>query len=227
MACSSGIAVALLATYLGGISLLSITAVSIDRYLALHLHLRYKQLVTNKRVIALLVSAWVLTALVILTWIWYPLLIYKIGVAIGLGCIVITTFCFSRIYFILRHHHRQICSQPRPGISNSETSNDALNSQRYKRSVRGMFMVYILLLLCYIPYLSVTCVIVVQGTTTTNRLLFELTRTVLFANSALNPLIYCWRLRDIRTAVIQRFPCASGLVGYSTDSSLREITRSA
>lgn len=43
MACSSGIAGALLATYLGGVSLLSITALSIDRYIAQHLHLSYKE----------------------------------------------------------------------------------------------------------------------------------------------------------------------------------------
>ena len=40
-----------------------------------------------------------------------------------------------------------------------------------------------------------------------------MTGTVLFVNSALSPLIYCWRLGDIRTAVIQRFPCESGLIG--------------
>ena len=69
-------------------------------------------------------------------------------------------------------------------------------------------MVYILLLLCYIPYLSISCVIVAQGMTNTNRLLFELMRTVVYANSVMNPLIYCWRLRDIRVAVIQRLPCS-------------------
>jgi len=225
MACVTGIVVALVATYLCGISLLSVTVVSIDRYLALYLHLRYTQLVTNKRVVALLVYTWLLAAFVLVTWLWYPLLVYCIGVAIGLGCIIISTFCFCRIYLVLRHHHRQICSQPLPSTS-TETSVGTLNSKRYRHSVLGMLMVYIVLLLCYMPYLCMSCVIVIQGTTITNRLLFELMRTVVFANSAFNPFIYCWRLRDIREAVIQRLPCAC-LVGYSTESSSREITRSA
>ena len=217
MACVTGVAAAVLSTYLCGVSILSITAVSIDRYLALYLHLRYKLLVTNKRVIALLVCTWLVAALVLLTWLWYPLLISTIGVTIGLGCIIITAFCFCRIYFILRHHHKLICSQPRPHTT-SDTSNEALRRvwKHYKHSVLGMLMVYIVLLLCYIPYLCISCVVLVQGMTITNRLLFELMRTVVYTNSAINPFIYCWRLRDIRAAVTQRLPCPC-FVGYLTE----------
>lgn len=75
MACVTGAAVAALSTYLCGVSLICVTAVSVDRYLALYLHLRYKQLVTNIRVIVLLVLTWLLVALVLLTWLWFPSLI--------------------------------------------------------------------------------------------------------------------------------------------------------
>ena len=196
MACVAGATAAVLSTYLCGVSLLSITAVSIDRCLALYLHLRYKHLVTNKRVIALLVCTWLVAALVLITWLWIPSLIPLIEVVIGLSCIIITTFCFCRIYLVLRYHHNHICSQPRPNTTN-EASSETLNSKHYKHSVLGMLMVYIILLLCYIPYICIVCVIVTKGMTNNNRLLFELLRTVVYANSTINPLIYCWRLRDI------------------------------
>lgn len=205
MACVSLQAAAVLSTYLCGISLLSITAVSIDRYLALYLHLRYKQLVTNNRVIKALVCTWLCTGLALVPWIWYPKVISNITVAVGLGCIFVTTYCFCRIYFILRHHQRQIFLQSETERS-FRTPNRTLTSKRYKLSVLGMFTVYILLLLFYIPYICIAVVIVVQGTTISNRLLFELMRTVVSANSAINPLIYCWRLRDIREAVLDLFP---------------------
>lgn len=229
VACVSRAAATLLTTYLCGISLLNITAVSIDRYLALYLHLRYKQLVTNKRVVALIACTSLFTAPVVLSWLWYPLLLKYVGATIGLGGIVVTTFCFSRIYLVLRHHHKQICPQPRRGCSPSETLDETvLISKRYKRSVLGMFMVYVLLLLCYIPYLSISYVITVKGDSPTKRLLFELTRTLLFINSALNPLVYCWRLRDIRAAVIQRLPCASGItIASAALPRLRTSTRTA
>lgn len=205
-ACVSGAAVAALSTYLCGVSLLSVTAVSIDRYLALHLHLRYKQLVTNKRVMALLVLTWLFVALVLLTWLWYPWLILSLGIAVGSICILITSGCFFRIYLVLRYHLSQILIQTHSKIENQK-SNEVLNLTHYRKSVLGMFMVYLVLLFCYLPYLSAACVVAVQGITTTNRLLFELTRTVVYANSAINPFIYCWRLQDIRTAVLQRLPC--------------------
>ena len=205
-ACISGRAVAALSTYLCGVSLLSVTAVGIDRYLALHLHLRYKQLVTNKRVIALLVFTWLLVALVLLTWLWYPRFILGLGIAVGCICILITSACFFRIYLVLRYHFRQISIQTQPKNDNQE-SNGGLNLTHYRKSVLGMFMVYLVLLFCYLPYLNVACVVAVQGINTTNRLLFELARTLIYANSAINPFIYCWRLQDIRTAVLQRLPC--------------------
>jgi len=204
-ACVSGEAVAALSTYLCGVSLLSVTAVSIDRYLALHLHLRYKQLVTNKRVIALLVLTWLLVALALIMWLWYPKFILNLGIAVGGICVLITSGCFFRIYLVLRYHFRQISIQTHP--ENQDQNEAPLNLTHYRKSVLGMFMVYLVLLFCYLPYLGIACVVAVQGINTTNRLLFELMRTLVYANSTINPFIYCWRLQYIRTAVLQRLPC--------------------
>ena len=126
----------------------------------------------------------------------------RMATAVGSICILVTSGCFFRIYLVLRYHHRKIRIQTRPTTTapNSE-------ERRYRRSVLGMFMVYIVLLVCYLPYLCITCVIVVRGTNTTSRLLFELARTLVYANSAINPMIYCWRLQDLRTAVRERFRC--------------------
>ena len=197
---------AALSTYLCGVPLLSVTAVSIDRYLALQLHLRYKQLVTNKRVIALLVFTWLIVALVLLTWLWYPRFILGLGIAVGCICILITYSCFLRIYLVLQYHFRQINIQTHPKAENQQ-SNGALNLTHYRKSVLSMFMIYLVLLSCYLPYLSVACVVAAQGINTTNRILFELMRTLVYANSAVNPFKYCWRLQEIRTAVLQRLPC--------------------
>ena len=43
-------------------SFLGITALTVDRFLAIHLHLRYQELVTHKRVIAVVISIWVISA---------------------------------------------------------------------------------------------------------------------------------------------------------------------
>ena len=40
-------------------SCLGITALTVDRFLAIHLHLRYQELVTHKRVVTVVISVWV------------------------------------------------------------------------------------------------------------------------------------------------------------------------
>ena len=44
---------------LAGASCLNVTAIAVDRLLAISLHLRYRELVTSKRVITALVSIWI------------------------------------------------------------------------------------------------------------------------------------------------------------------------
>ena len=41
-------------------SFFGVVAVSVDRFLAIHLHLRYQELVTHKRVVAVVITIWLL-----------------------------------------------------------------------------------------------------------------------------------------------------------------------
>ena len=53
-------------------SLFSVTALCADRFLAIYLHLRYQELVTYKRVAAVVVSIWVIRALISLVRLFLP-----------------------------------------------------------------------------------------------------------------------------------------------------------
>ena len=44
-------------------SFVGVVALTVDRFLAIHLHLRYQELVTHKRVVAAVISIWVFSAL--------------------------------------------------------------------------------------------------------------------------------------------------------------------
>ena len=49
------------------VSFLGVVAISVDRFLAIHLHLRYQELVTHKRVVAVVILMWLLSAFLPLT----------------------------------------------------------------------------------------------------------------------------------------------------------------
>ena len=52
--------------FLASASFFGVVALAADRLLALHLHLRYQELVTQKRVVALVISIWIMSAIHIL-----------------------------------------------------------------------------------------------------------------------------------------------------------------
>ena len=92
-------------------SFLSVVAVSVDRFLAVHLHLRYHELVTHKRVVTVVISIWVLNAFVSLMVLWASLDTISLIVAVtGAFGFIVTIVLYIRIYFIARRHKNQIQS---------------------------------------------------------------------------------------------------------------------
>ena len=56
-----------------GVSFFGVVALSADRFLAIHLHLRYQELVTHKRVVVVVILIWMLNAFLSLIYLdWIP-----------------------------------------------------------------------------------------------------------------------------------------------------------
>ena len=53
-------------------SFFGVVALTADRYLAVHFYLRYQELVTQKRVVTVVISIWILSAIPMLLSIWIP-----------------------------------------------------------------------------------------------------------------------------------------------------------
>ena len=70
-----------------------------------------------------------------------------------------------------------------------------------------MFYVYVLMLVCYVPYLSMFFVIQTTKVNAAKIVALSYTMTVLFANSAFNPFLYCWRIKEIRKEVLSTLAC--------------------
>lgn len=190
-----------------GVSLLTLTTISIDRLLALMLGLRYKHLVTLRRVWVVVVISW-LSIIAIVIIIFYNFSISDFVVCtILLLCITISTCCYTKIYFALRRRQAQLQShalQTRPnrgcpGLSNRSSS---LNTARYKKSVLSAFWVQLTLVACYLPFSVVIAIFAITGRNTPSiDIAWEISTLVLLLNSSLNPFIYCWKIREIRVAV--------------------------
>ena len=181
------------------VSLMTITAITVDRFLALHYHMRYATLVTKSRVQYTLVTIWLISFLVSSFYFLNPRIQrVLIGVCIII-CLIICTFSYIRIYLIVRRHQLQIHAQQQ-AVQSSNAENN-LNMARLKRSAIDTFLLYIVLILCYFPlYIFLTLHGISDKKWQTE---WEFAITLVFSNSSINPLLYCWRLRELRTAVVK------------------------
>ena len=178
-------------------SFLSVVAVSVDRFLAVHLHLRYQELVTHKRVVVVVIATWILSAsnslLTLLNLQDVCLLIFFI---MGVAGVILTTIVYTRIYLIVRRHKNQIQSLQ---IQQVEQTSEMACFTKLVPSAVSFFYVYILLLACYLPILI--CMRI-ESTSVARKRFLVVSVTFLFLNSSLNPLIYCWRMRNMRHSII-------------------------
>ena len=180
-------------------SFVGVVAIGVDRFLAIHLHLRYHELVTYKRVVAAVISIWLLSAslpfIVMLEFNIFSIVISIFGVL----CFVLTLTIYTKMYLAVRRHKTQIQALQVGQVAQiSETANFA----GVVKSAAGTFYVYLVLLVCYVPYLICLAAIELNGPSIALKGFFLHSFTPVFLNSSLNPVIYCWRLRHIRQAIM-------------------------
>ena len=179
-------------------SLFSVTALCADRFLAIYLHLRYQELVTHNRVAAVVVSIWVISALISLIRFFIPKnIMYVSFVIIISACIVTATSLSVKLYLTLRRHINQI--QVRPVAQNDQGE----SVPRKKKSAMASLYVYLVFIVCYLPNISVLIIVATNSEPRidVNHLQFY-TLTLLFLNSTLNPLIYCWKMKRIQHTIV-------------------------
>ena len=175
-------------------------ALSVDRFLAIHLHLRYQELVTHERVFVAVISIWACNVLFSLARLWIPKdVFFVMFIVIAFVCLLTTTLLYCKIYLAVRRHREQIeALQVQQGTENDERA----NAFGLRKSAVGTFYVYLVFLVCYLPQTCRIIVVVVSGSSTFTKGLTYYCWTLIFLNSSLNPVIYCWKMRRIRRAVL-------------------------
>ena len=177
-----------------GISFLMLSAISIERYIALRLHLRYKELVTTHRVLMVAVIIWAVDiALTFMEWIAQSKYLRNCHAAILLLCLLVTFVTHVKIFLILLRHQRQINSINRMPSKRK-------NFQRQTRLAVSVSYIVVIYITCNIPVLFVM-VYNFAGGHFNSLNVFSWAETIAFLNSSINPVICCWRNRGNRRGV--------------------------
>ncbi|XP_058955497.2 melanocyte-stimulating hormone receptor-like [Pocillopora verrucosa] len=179
-----------------GVSLLTMAVISVDRLLALLLGLRYKEIVTLKRIYIIIASFWVLCLVASLCTIFdQRITLLSILISIPLS-LLISLASYTKIFRTLRNHQAQVQQQP--------SQPNALNMARYRKAVYRALWVQSVLVICYTPYLIVIFVITSSTTSSSNSAVaWQMAIILVFFNSTLNPFLYCWKISEVRRAMKQ------------------------
>ena len=191
------------------VSILTSAAISVDRLLALLLGLRYRQVVTLCRVRALIACVWFIAvsnsslycvALILFhdklqlasSWTLRAFTIFSI---------IVSLFSYSKIFFTLRHQQAQVEDHVQPEQSSRVRS--VLNIARYKKTVYSVAWIQFAMLACYGPYIVMVFLLQFGNIDDSIeiRIADEFSLCLVFLNSSLNPVLYCWRIKDVRREV--------------------------
>ena len=180
------------------VSLWTLNAISLDRLLALLLGLRYRQVVTLKRVYLVIITFWIMSTVPASAitffwnspiWLWFGIIVVSLG-------LMISTFSYTKIFITLRHHQHQI-----QGHIQQPNQTNQLNIGRYRKAMSTALWLQFTLAVCYLPYVMLVSWITRTELSSTVSIALSYSLTLVYLNSSLNPILYCWKLDGVRQAV--------------------------
>ena len=180
------------------VSLLTVTAISVDRLLALLLGLRYRQVVTFRRTCITVTGFWILSIVCASTLFFNRRIASWCLYIVSALCLVTTIFAYAKIFVTLRHNQIHVQN---PSSQGQPSQAIPLNIARYRKAVYSALWVQGTLAICYLPYNIAVFLTPQRGMSLSIYLARNFTASMVLLNSSLNPLLYCWKIREVRQAV--------------------------
>ena len=178
-------------------SLLTLTAISVDRLLALLLGLRYRQVVTLKRTHIAVIGLWIMCIVGASTTFWNTLIISWYQNIVTALCLVTTISAYTKIFLSLRHNQIHVQNHAAQGQPSQAIP---LNIARYRKAVNSALWVQLILVICYLPY-NIAVALSPQREMSFSTYHIDVIFTGSMVHSSLNRLLYCWKIREVRQAV--------------------------
>ena len=143
---------------------LTIVTLSVERYLAFRLRLRYRVVVTFEGVVSILqlVSEWIIAALWSGLWFWSATAVAIFGAVSLISCCLVALACYFAIRRGIRGHVTQIRQQQNHGRTAIANNFDL---PQYRETLRNMMWISGLLIAYYIPFLLALFAMLILGLT--------------------------------------------------------------
>ena len=180
------------------VSLLTLTAISVDRLLALLLGIRYRQVVTLRRTYLIVTVIWTVSIVGAMMYLWsYLITLWYRYIGILL-CLVISIVAYGKVFLTLRQRQTQLHDRVH---KDPPSQTGPINIARYKKAVSTALWLQLILVCCYLPFGIGDALITQRTLSPSLYVVREFMATLIFLNSSLNPILYCWKISGVREAV--------------------------
>ena len=152
-------------------------------------------MITIHRVNLEAAGIWLCVGLFMTNYFWLKVEIFTTILATTICVIMTANFAtYLKIHRIVQGHQTQIRNQQQQG-----NHGNIFRLKRLEKSIVNTFLFFIFLTCCYVPQISVYLTARYFST------VYFATSTIVFLNSSFNPLLYCWRVGELRSAVKELF----------------------
>ncbi|XP_022779453.1 melanocyte-stimulating hormone receptor-like [Stylophora pistillata] len=183
------------------VSLLTLTAISLDRLLALLLGSSYRQIVTCKRTYVVIASIWVYSGVATASYLKSYLITFWCGRVTITLCVIISIISYTKIFVSVRRQQMRVHFTVQQHEQQQSNHSFSLYMLRYRKAVYSALWVQLALGVCYLPYSIMTILIGDRRPPPSYFLAWLTTVALVYFNSSLNPLLYCWKMSEVRRAM--------------------------
>ena len=183
------------------ITILTITAMSIERWL----YMSRRSFITSRRryfalIVVLFLPVPTVVILVLIHQNFRYRKIYEVIIITQFSfCYTIVLFAYYKVYKIIRRHEQQIKASE---VSAQRFGQNAINLVKYKRSVATMMYILLLFSLCFTPF-AVAAPVDSSTHSKAGMVAGSMSVVLVLLSSSLSPVLYFWRMRDIRNSLKQ------------------------
>ena len=181
-----------------GVSLLTITFISVERFITLRYPYRHQTILTRLRMKIIIAIIWSLTFALVISH--FGLIPYRIFLALAgivvIICIIVMLAIWAWISRLLRNLKRRITTHHRP----SQSSRTEVNSSQVRnKNTRTSGFIVIGFILCYLPLVFMFAYYYTEPTNFIGiYLVTPWGEMVLLAHALFNPLFVFWRRSEFR-----------------------------
>ena len=230
--CATHVAALQLSYSLGIVSFLSLSLITLERYVAIFYPYRYQEFTVDKSfIVKLIVAIWVLAAVMTgLSFLTYQMILQRVfAIVVIILSLVFSISAHVRIVRVVKRIQRQVIEQQSAwrDCQDQIAANSATNKSKAginTKATRVAVSVLIAMFICYIPSGIFTTLRFFGTANDFIRAAHDWTQSFVLFNSSINPFLYCFQLSEMRRHVLDLVTCCK-TKSVSTEQDATATTR--